>query len=90
MPDPSFSCLYVVPDFPRIFFSYSITTSLPLNLLFPGIFLMIGNNLFLVPVQGGEFSAHCCDSRRLSCLEVTRGLGENSSNLGVTWVQLSQ
>jgi hypothetical protein len=36
--------------------------------------------LLVVSVVGGEFSAHSCNSCHLSCLEVTRGLGENGRN----------
>ena len=80
MPDPSFSSLYVVPDFPSMLFSYLFPTSLPLAILFPRLYLAVALILLVVPVLGGEFSANSCDSRRLSCLEVTRGLGQNGRN----------
>jgi len=80
MPDPSFSSSYVVLDFPSMFFSYLFTTSLPLPVLFPCLYLAVRYILLVVPVFSGEFSAHSYNSHCLSCLEVTRGLGENSMN----------
>ena len=88
MPDPSFSTLYVVPDIPTMLFSYLFTTSSPLPLLFLRLYSVVCDILLVVPVLGGEFSAHSCNSCHLSCLEVTRGLGENgrnfSCNVGAT------
>ena len=80
MPDLSCSSLHVVPDFPSMLFSYLFTTSSPLPLLFVRSYSVVWQNLLVVPALGGEFSAHSCNSCRLSCLEVTRGLGENGRN----------
>jgi hypothetical protein len=80
VPDPSFSSLYVVPDFPSMLFSYLITTSLTLPLLFLRLYSVVWRIMLIVPVVGGEVSAHSCNSCRLSCLEVTRGLWENGGN----------
>ena len=80
MLDPSFSSLYVVPGFPSMLFSYLSTTSLLLPLLFLRLYSVVWHILLVVSVVGGEFSAHSCNSCRLSCLEVTRGLGENGRN----------
>jgi len=78
--DPSVFGLYVVPGFPSMLFSYLSTTSLLLPLLFLCFYSVVWNILLIISVVGGEFSAHSCNSCRLSCLEVTRGLGENGSN----------
>ena len=80
MLDPSFSSLYVVPGFPSMLFSYLSTTSLLLPLLFLRLYSVVWHILLVVSVVGGEFSAHSCNSCHLSCLEVTRGLGQNGRN----------
>jgi len=79
-PDPSFSSLYVVPDFPSMHFWYFFTTSLLLPLLFPCLYSAVGCIALIIHVLGVEISTHSCDSCCLLCLEVTRGLGENGSN----------
>jgi len=81
VPDPSFSSLYVVPDFPSMLLSYLFTTSSPLPLLFLRLFSVVWRIMLVVPVVGGEFSAHSCNSCCLSYLGVTRGLGENGRNV---------
>jgi len=80
VPDPSFSSLYVVSNFPSMLFSYFSTTSLLLPLLFSCLNSAVGSILLIVHVLRGEFSSHPCSSHRLSSLEVTRGLGENGNN----------
>jgi len=80
VPDPSFSSLYVVSDFPSMLFSYLFRTSLPLPFLFLRLYLVVWYVLLVVPVLGGEFSAHHCNSCHLSYLKVTTGLGENGRN----------
>jgi len=47
---------------------------------FPCLYPAVGYISLVVPVLGGEFSAHFCNSHCLSCLEVTKGLGENGTN----------
>jgi len=79
--DTSFSSLYVVPGFPSMLFSYLSTNSLLLPLLFLCWYSVVWHILLVVSIVCGEFSAHSCNSCRLSCLEVTRGLGENRRNL---------
>ena len=61
-------------------FSYLSTTSSLLPLLFLRLYLVDWHILLVVSVVGGQFSAHSCNSCRVSCLEVTRGLGENGWN----------
>ena len=73
MPNPSFSSLYVVSDFPSMLFLYLFTTSLPLSFSFLRLYSVVWLILLIVSVVGGEYSAHSCDSCRLSCVEVTRG-----------------
>ena len=80
MRDPSFSSLYVVPDFPSMLFSYLFTTSSPLHLLFLRMYSVVWYIVLVVAVLGGEFCAHSCLCCRLSYLEVTSGLGENCRN----------
>jgi len=88
VPDALFSSLYVVPDFPSMLFLYLFTTSSPLPLLFLRLHSVVWHILLIVPVLGGECFAHSCSSCCLSCLEVTRGLGENDRiflfNVGAT------
>ena len=81
MPDPAFSSLYVVPDFPSMLFSNCFTTSSLLHLLSLHRYSVVCHILLIIPVLGGEFPAHSCNTRRLSCLEVTRGLWENGRNV---------
>ena len=69
--DPSFSSPYVVLHFPSMLFSNLFTTSSLLPLLFLRLYLVIWHILFVIPVLGGEFSAHSCNSHRLSSVEVT-------------------
>jgi len=80
VPESSFSSISVGPDFPSMLFSYLFTTSSPLPLLFLRMYSVVWHILLLVPVVGGEFSAHSCKSCCIPCLEVTRGLGENGRN----------
>jgi len=61
-------------------FPYLFTTSSPLPLPLLRWNSVFWHILFIVLVVGGEFSAHSCTSCRLSCVEVTRGLGENGRN----------
>jgi len=72
----------VVPGSPSMLFSYLSTTSLLLPLLFTHLYSVVCHILLVVSVVGGEFSAHSCHSCHLSCLEVTRGFGENGRNFG--------
>jgi hypothetical protein len=81
VPDPSFSSLYVIPSFPSMHFSYLSTTSALLPILFLHLYSVVWHIYLVLPVVRGEFSAHSCNSCRLSCLDVKRGLGENSRNL---------
>jgi hypothetical protein len=78
--DTSFSSLYMVPDFPSMLFLYLSTTSLILPLIFLRLYSVVWHILLIVSVVGGEFLAHSCNSCRLSCLEVSRGLGDNGRN----------
>ena len=80
MSDPSFSSLYVIPNFPSMLFSYLFTTCSPLPFLFPCLYSADGGILLIIPVLSGEFSTHNRNSHRVSCLEVTRGLGQNGRN----------
>ena len=80
MPDPSLSSLYVVSGLPSMLFSYLSTTSLLLSVQCPHLYWVVGHILLIVPVLGCESSIQSCSSYRLSCLEVTRGLGENGTN----------
>ena len=88
VPDCSVSSHYVVPDIPCMRFSYFFTTSLLLPLLISCLCSAVGHILLSISVLGGESSAESCNSRRLSCLEVTRGSGENGNhvwcNVGAT------
>ena len=88
VPDPSISSLFVVPDFPSMLFSYLFTTSSPLPLLLLCLYLVVWHILLIVPVLSGVFSVHSCNSHHLTCLEVTRGLGDNGRsflcNVGAT------
>jgi hypothetical protein len=88
MPDPSFSSFWVVPSFDRMLFSYLSTTSSLLPLLCLRLYSVVWNILVVVSAVSGECCAHSCNSCRLSCLKVTRGLGENgrnfSCNMGAT------
>jgi len=61
-------------------FLYLFTTSLPLSFSFLRLYSVVWLILLIVSVVGGEYSAHSCDSCRLSCVEVTRGWGENGRN----------
>jgi hypothetical protein len=61
-------------------FSYLFTTCLPLPLLFLRLTSVVWHILLVVPVSSVEFSADSCSRCRLSCLMVTRGLGENGRN----------
>jgi len=60
----------LVSSQPHHFFSYC----------FPSCTLKLGISSLSFRVLSGEFSAHSCHSCCLSCLEVTRGIGENSRN----------
>jgi len=61
-------------------FSYLFTTSSPIPLLFLHLNSVVSHSLLIVPVVGGECFSHSCNSCRLSCVEVTRGLVENGRN----------
>jgi len=80
VPDLSFSSLYVIHGLPSMLSSYLSTTSSLLPLLFLCLHSVIWRISLIVPVPGGEFSADSCNIRRLSCLEVTKWLGENGRN----------
>jgi len=80
VPNDSVCSFDVVPGFPSMLFSDPCTTSSHLRFLFRHLYLVVWHILFIVSVLGGELSAHCCNSRCLSCLEVTRALGENGRN----------
>ena len=80
MPDPSFSSLYEVPDFPSTLILDLYTTSSSLPILVSCVHLAIGHIFHVVAVLGGEFSAHSCCSDCLPCLKVTNRSGENGRN----------
>jgi len=54
--------------------------SLLLLCLFPHMYSVVGHISFILPVQGGIFSAHSWDSGHLSCLDISAGLVENGEN----------
>jgi len=80
VPNPSFSSLNVVHDFPSILFLYPFTTCLVLPDHLIGLNSVVGHVLLLGPVLGGAFSGHTFDTYHHSCLKVARGLGENCRN----------
>ena len=87
MPDPSFSNLHVVPNFPSMLSSYILATSLILHFLVHGLDSAVEGILLIVPDHSGEFATHSRNDGQLPCLEVTTGLGEDcrnfSCNVGV-------
>ena len=72
--------VYVVPDFPRMLFSYLFTTSSPVPLLFHRLYLLVAHCFPVVSDRGEKSSADSCNSHLLSCLQVTRGVGQNGRN----------
>jgi len=80
VPNHSVARVYVVPDVPSMLFSHLFTTGLPHPILFPRMDSAVAHISHVNSLLEGEFSAHSCDSRHLSCLKVTRRLGENRTN----------
>jgi len=56
--------------------------------VFPHLYSAVGHILVVIPVLGGQFSAHSCNSHDLYFLAVTPGSGKNgrnfSCNMGAT------
>lgn len=73
VPDSSCSSLDVVPKYPSMLLSNPFTTSWPLPHRVLNLYSVVCHILLVIPVLGGELSAHFCNFGCVSCLEVTRG-----------------
>jgi hypothetical protein len=58
VPNPSCSSLFEVLGFPSILCWYLSTTALPLALFILRLHLVVWQIMLVIPVVGGEFSAH--------------------------------